>query len=154
VSAVQGDAAVTIANALSTVDIAIGAGTVSGTITYVSGAPAQGASGQVVGGGVGTTNAAGFYSIGNVQIGKTVTINATSPGNNAAVSQSAPFVITTDGATVTVNVTLPAIAAALQVKLVQPDGVTPIGSGVLVSTRLPNGQNIGAFTDANGVATM
>ena len=153
VSGVQGDAAVTITTAQSTVDIAIGAGTASGTITFVSGAPAQGASVQVVGGGSATTNAAGFYSIANVQVGKTFTINATYPGNSAAVSQSVPFVITTDGGTVTVNVTLPAIAAALQVKVVQPDGVTPI-SGALVTTRLPNGQNVGASSDANGIATI
>lgn len=157
VSGVQGDAAVTITTTLSSVDVAIGAGTASGTITFVSGAPAQGASVQVVGpsffSATVTTNAAGAYSIGNLPLGKSLTLNATYPGNTAAVSQSAPFVIPADGATVTVNGTLPAIAAALQVKVVQPDGVTPIG-GALVGTRLANGQNVGAFTDANGIATI
>jgi hypothetical protein len=148
---------VTVGQATTAV-VAIGTGSVTGSIVFADGTAASNAyvvlnNPYFFGDFVGTyTNASGAYTIAGVPLGRSFTVRADHP-NGLASRRSAGQMITTDGQSLLVDLTLPGFAT-VRVTLLQPDGATPIpGAYVYIQ---PDGlwQRYAGVTGADGVLNI
>lgn len=102
-----------------------GTGVVNGRVTFPDGAPVTAAVVELTGYNVPTqvvgTDSAGNYSFGQVVVGREFTVRAHSPGDHSIYRDAAHKSLTRDGETLTLDLSLPAVAR-LRVTVLKSDG--------------------------------
>ena len=144
------------ANQATTVDITVGIGAVAGRVSFARGIAAPNSSvilrdttGNFLNSTV--TGGDGRYTFSGLATGRLVTVQAFHPTSQSASVTSAPVAVPGDGQTATQDLTLPA-SASVQVKVVGPDGSTPLPN-VLIEIQRPSNAflDFAGNTDATGV---
>lgn len=130
-----------------------GTGVITGRVTFASGAPASNASVQAIQPffrtfGTTTTDSNGNYSIAQIPTGQPITVRAFNPTVGGSFKDSLTT-LTADGQTVTVNITLPALAT-LNVLALAADGSPSPGLNIQVQDSLRGGLTSVGTTGANG----
>ncbi len=144
----------------TTADITIGAGRIQGRVTMRSGSVAVGAPVALIDptgtfpSPFATTDSTGRYEFVGVTLGLPYTVQASHPTIPVALAFSAPVTVTSDGQTVTADVTLPAVAN-VRVTVVESDGTTPVPFPFISIDREDgNGFQPVMWGDADGIATI
>ena len=144
----------------TTADITIGSGRIQGRVTMRSGSVAVGAPVVLIDptgtfpSPFATTDSAGRYEFVGVTLGLPYTVQAGHPTIPVALAFSAPVTVTSDGQTVTADVTLPAVAN-VRVTVVESNGTTPVPFPFISIDREDgNGFQPVMWGDADGIATI
>jgi hypothetical protein len=134
-----------------------GTGVVSGQVTFPSGAPAGNVPVQIFGSVPfvqTSTDANGLYTFTQVPVNQTFTVRAFDPrSGNATFRDSTNNVLSQDGATLNVNLVLPALAT-VHVTVLQANGTPLVSSQVDIKNSLSCCFQFGGTTDSNGVVNI
>jgi hypothetical protein len=147
----------TLVNNGDTVQVTVtlpGTGLVTGKVSLVNGAPAANVTVEVFGDvpfEQTTTDSNGNYTITEIPIGHNFVLRAFN--QNFSVFRDTNLILTTDGQSLTANITLPAVAN-VQVTVLQANN-TPLANAQ-IDIKRPNLTffNFAGFTDANGKLTI
>jgi hypothetical protein len=150
----------TLATAGQTVPITVtltGTGVVTGRVTFVNGSPAANSFVELFGNNVPfnstTTDANGNYTFTQVPVSRPFTVRAFDPRNGNTFRDVNNNVLAADGATLNVNLVLPAIAS-VQVTVVQANGSPLAGPEIDIRNSINNFFQFAGFADANGVLVI
>src|SRR5262249_19126618 len=130
-----------------------GLATISGHVTFATGAPAPNARVDLLTNGslttTATADASGSYRFTNLQLGPAFRVRAYDPAQSLQFKDSASTTLTADGQTAIVDVVLPA-QATLRVTTARADG-TPVAGAAIYITAAFVGYSSAGTTDSSGV---
>jgi hypothetical protein len=134
-----------------------GTGVVTGRVTFVNGTPAANAQVQIFGDNVpfasATTDSNGLYTITQVVAGRPFTLRAFDPRGTGAFRTLNNNVVPADGATLTVNAVIPAVATVHVIAL-QAGNVPLAGAQIDIQFAQDGFFRFGGNTDVNGVVNI
>ena len=134
-----------------------GTGVVTGRITFLAGAPAANATVQIFGNNVPfvstSTDSNGLYTFTQIVAGRPFTLRVFDPRNTGAFRTLNNNVLPADGATLTINTTIPAIATA-HVIVLQSNNVPLANATIDIMFAQDGFFRFGGQTDVNGVLNI
>ncbi|MGZ4843338.1 MAG: beta strand repeat-containing protein [Candidatus Angelobacter sp.] len=134
-----------------------GTGVVTGRVTFVNGSPAANATVQIFGDNVPfastTTDSNGLYTITQVVAGRPFTLRAFDPRGSGTFRTLNNNVVPADGATLTVNAVIPALATVHVIAL-QAGGTPLVNAQIDIMFAQDGFFRFGGNTDANGVLNI